>query len=115
MDEMAEQQDNLNEISNALGRGNNVMDDVSLSLFFFLKFSSCQDDLLEELGQLEAEELEAQLNKAGPVTTAAVKAKTEPQATQSAAPVVQAPAMSQAERMRKDEEDELAALQAQLS
>ncbi len=29
MDEMAEQQDNLNEISTALGRGNNVMDDVS--------------------------------------------------------------------------------------
>ncbi|EER13524.1 vacuolar sorting protein snf7, putative [Perkinsus marinus ATCC 50983] len=98
MDDMQEMQDMQNEVANVLAGGNTVMDD---------------EDLLNELDEIEAQELEAKMVDAAHVPTGGVVAE----------PAVPArPQQSVAESSRPqrndgltdEEADQLAALQAQL-
>ncbi|KAF4661664.1 hypothetical protein FOL47_006600 [Perkinsus chesapeaki] len=112
MDDMAEQQDLQNEVSQVLSSGNQIMDD---------------DELLNELDQIEAEELDKKMVDAVSAPTGGVV--TQPNAQVPAAPqAVKAPKVSaggdsnastvaaapETNGLTQEEADQLAALQAQL-
>ncbi|KAF4722497.1 hypothetical protein FOZ63_015696 [Perkinsus olseni] len=108
MDDMAEQQDLQNEVSQVLSSGNQIMDD---------------DELLNELDQIEAEELDKKMVDAVPAPSGGVV--TEPTAAQPAAAPAKAPKVSagansnastsaETSGLTQEEADQLAALQAQL-
>ncbi|EER07584.1 Vacuolar sorting protein snf7, putative [Perkinsus marinus ATCC 50983] len=77
MDDMAEQQDLQNEVSQVLSSGNQIMDD---------------DELLNELDQIEAEELDKKMVDAVPVPSGGVV--TAPATSSAAAASVKAPKVS---------------------
>ncbi|CEM13722.1 unnamed protein product [Vitrella brassicaformis CCMP3155] len=104
MEDMQEQQDLQNEVAQVLSSGQPIMDD---------------DELLNELQELEAEELDNKLLSAGTVPTGlpAVPAGAEAAGVSAeAAPSAPAPVKTQQQAAKPlSDEDQLAALQAELA
>eukprot|EP01067_Filipodium_phascolosomae_P001696 Filipodium_phascolosomae@DN2096_c0_g1_i1.p1 len=98
VDDMQDLQDQQQEISQALSAGQNLQDD---------------EELLEELGRLQADDLESQLTEA-PVPSGMPAGLAGRVASGVAAPTA-APAAATSSAQQMSEDDQLAALQAELA